>query len=212
MGLFNLFKNSKKPYKDESLNSIYELLFCDDIDLFKKNVQQVISYPFDILFSANTNKEDLNRVIGDVKLESRIKILACNKLILMGNPIKKKELLAVIVEIGLDDGLDVLAAFKDGTARYINHSEKLIVLDTVDDASNKLISKLFTDSEEVVKKIGPWDKARRPHPEKGNVRITFLVSDGLYFGEGPIKVLFNDVLAGPALASAGQFMKYIVMK
>jgi hypothetical protein len=210
MGVFDIFRKSKMPYRDKSLNLIYELLFCDNIDLFKGSTQQDGKYPFDILLSDNISEEDINKVIKDDQIESRIKILAYNKLILMGNPINKKELFAVIVEIGLDNGLDVLAAYKDGSARYINHSEKLIVWDTVDNISDKLINELFINSERVVRKIGPWDKPRRPFPKKGIVRITFLVSDGLYFGEGPIGVLFNSALDGPALKAATQFMKYLV--
>jgi len=42
------------------------------------------------------------------------------------------------------------------------------------------------------------------------VRISFLVTDGLYFGEGPINVLFSDALAAPALSSATALMQYLV--
>jgi hypothetical protein len=121
-------------------------------------------------------------------------------------------LLAVIVEIGLPQGLDVLASFKDGSARYINQTEKILVWETKDENSNILTSKLFAESANVVKQIGPWLEPRRPHPSKGNVRITFLVSDGLYFGEGPMNVLFNDPLASPALTAATELMKYLTEK
>jgi hypothetical protein len=63
-----------------------------------------------------------------------------------------------------------------------------------------------------VNKIGVWDKPRRPNPTKGNVRITFLVSDGLYFGEGPMNILFNDEMASPALTNATELMKYLTEK
>jgi hypothetical protein len=64
----------------------------------------------------------------------------------------------------------------------------------------------------IIGRIGLWDGARKPHPVKGNVRIAFLVSDGLYFGEGPINVLFNDALAAPALSSAAALMNYMTNK
>ena len=35
--------------------------------------------------------------------------------------------LGVIVEVGLDEGLDVLASYQDGTARYINYTGKMIL-------------------------------------------------------------------------------------
>ena len=44
MGLFSFFKKSPEqvitstdPYKDSSTNLIYNLLFCDNIDLYKDN-------------------------------------------------------------------------------------------------------------------------------------------------------------------------------
>jgi len=136
--------------------------------------------------------------------------LTYNKLLIKGQKIDKKELLAVITEIGLDNGLDVLASFRDGTARYINQSGKMIIWESPNNTSNTLTDKLFDNSYTAVSKIGPWDKPRRPNPEKGIIRITFLVSNGLSFGEGPINVLFNDPVAGPALSSAAELMKYLM--
>jgi hypothetical protein len=41
------------------------------------------------------------------------------------------------------------------------------------------------------------------------VRITFLVSDGLYFGEGPANIFFKDPMAGPVLNAATQLLQFI---
>jgi len=212
MGILNIFKKSLQPYKDPSTNLIYELLFCDNLELYKNNNQKPNTYPWDILFSNSANNFDFEKIIGDVDIESRIKILTYNRLLVNKQNVDKKELLGVIVEVGLDNGLDVLASFRDGTARYINQTGKMIVWETVDDTLNDLTNKLFEYSYTIVNKIGPWDKPRKSNPEKGVVRITFLVSDGLYFGEGPINTLFNDPMAGPALASAAELMKYLMEK
>jgi hypothetical protein len=212
MGIFDLFRKTTKPYKHPSINLIYELLFCDDLGLYKSNTQPPYNYPLSILLSDTPNYVDLEKIIADASIESRIKILAYNKLLSNGKKVTKKELLAVIVEIGLENGLDVLASFKDGTARYINQTEKMLIWETTDATSNNLTDKLFEDSYIVVNQIGPWDKPRRPHPQKGIARITFLVSDGLYFGEGPINVLFNDPMDAPALLSATELMKYLMEK
>ena len=71
---------------------------------------------------------------------------------------------------------------------------------------------MFTNSLEIVNQIGVWDQPRRPHPDTGMVRITFLVSDGIYFGEGRIDVLFNDPMGGPALVSGTELMQYITAR
>jgi hypothetical protein len=215
MGLFSFFKKSpttSDPYKDTATNLIYNLLFCDNIELFKVNTQTPYTYPFDILFSETSTIADYQKIIDDTNSDSRLKVLAYNRQLSKGHKPKKKELLGVIIEVGLDDGLDVLASFNDGTARYINQTGKMIIWQTTDETSNKLSQDLFSKSQGILKQIGPWDKPRRSYPTKGIARITFLVSDGLYFGEGPIDILFNDPLASPALTSGTELMRYLTQK
>ena len=222
MGLFSFFKKSPAqtqtkssidPYKDSSTNFIYNLLFCDNLNLYKEKTQQPYTYPFDILFSETSTVADLQKIIDDKNSDPRIKILSYNRQLAGGHKPAKKELLAVIVEIGLDEGLDVLASFNNGTARYINHTGKILVWETTDgEAANKITTDLFASSQNIVNQIGVWDKPRRPNPTKGNVRITFLVSDGLYFGEGPMDVLFSDPMASPALTKATELMQYLTQK
>lgn len=201
--------HSSLPYHDDATNTIYELLFCDNIDLFKTGNTSSAGYPWNILFAPSADISGLQKIIFDDGLESRLKILASNALIKHGQPVEEKELFGVIVEVGLDEGLDVLAAYQDGTARYINYTGKMIIWDTADKTSEEITAQLFMDSLNIVHRIGPWNAARRPCPGKGTVRISFLVSDGLYFGEGPINVLFSDALAAPALSSATALMQYL---
>ena len=219
MGLFSFFKKSPEqvttstnPYKDSSTKLIYNLLFCDNIDLYKDNTKPPYTYPFDILFSETSTISDLQKIIDDSNSDPRQKVLSYNRQIASGHKPSKKELLAVIVEVGLESGVDALASFNDGTARYINQTGKLLVWETTDEKSNELTKDLFLKSQNIVNQIGAWDKPRRQAPTKGNVRITFLVSDGLYFGEGPIDVLFNDPMASPALTSATYLMNYFTEK
>lgn len=222
MGLFGFFKKTPvqtqvptaiTPYKDNSVNLIYNLLFCDNLNLYKEKTQQPYTYPFDVLFSETSSVIDLQKIIDDKNSDPRIKVLAYNRQLAAGHKSTKRELLAVIVEVGLEDGLDVLASFNNGTARYINQTGKILVWEKTDDESaNKLTNDLFAKSQNIVNRIGAWDKPRRPNPAKGNVRITFLVSDGLYFGEGPMNTLFGDPLASPALTKATELMQYLTQK
>jgi hypothetical protein len=69
---------------------------------------------------------------------------------------------------------------------------------------------LLAASQAVVDRIGPWDKPRLPAPKAGNVRLTFLVSDGLYFGEGKFEDLSRDSLGGPVINAAGQLLAQTV--
>ncbi len=189
------------------------MLFCDNLELFKEKTNESHNYPFDILFSDNSSTTDLQKIIDDTISDPITKVLAYNRQIKIGHKPTKKELFAVIVEGGLDEGLDVLASFNNGTARYINHTGKILVWETTEDKkANEITKQLFENSSNIVNKIRAWDKPRRPNPTKGNVRITFLVSDGLYFGEGPIDVLFSDPMASPALTTATELMQYLTEK
>lgn len=223
MGLFSFLKKTPSnvqihplaiaPFKDSSTNLIYNMLFCDNLNLYKEKTQQPYKYPFDILFSEPSSVSDLQKIIEDKNSDPRIKALAYNRQLTGGHKPAKKELLAVIVEVGLENGLDVLASFKDGTARYINQTGKILVWETKDDTSaNRITNDFFAHSQNVVNQIGVWDKPRLPNPTKGNLRITFLVSDGLYFGEGPMNVLFNNPMASPALTKATELMQYLTQK
>lgn len=201
---------SARPYHDDSVNAIYALLFGDDPGLIKQGATSDAGSPWAILTANQPANSDLLKIASDASHETRARLLAYHLLRTNGFVVEEKELLAVIVEVGMDDGLDVLAAYLDGTARYINYTGKMIIWDAPDQTSMEITRQLFNDSKIIVGKIGPWTGPRRPFPGKGTVRISFLVSDGLYFGEGPINVLFSDALAAPALTSASALMQYLV--
>jgi len=198
------------PYKSESSNRIYNMLFCDNNELFRPDKKFISVYPWNILFSMETDTSELKKIVEDIKIESRIKLLACNKLLLLGIMPENKELLGVIIEVGLAEGLDVLAAYRDGTARYINYSEKMVFWESPSSDSNKIIDNLFKESEIVLKQIGPWDKERLRFPAKGTVRISFLVSDGLYFGQGSVDNFFNEKLSASILKYGNELMTFLI--
>jgi len=200
------------PYLDGATNSIYDLLFCDNLDSFKATIKTPYAYPWDVLLSASPSVSDLQKIIMNTLLESRIRLFACHLLRKLGQAPHERILLGVIVEIGMEEGLDVLASYRDGSARYINYTGRILIWDTSDLQSALITKKIFDESEKIVAKIGPWKDPRRPAPSKDMVRISFLVSDGLYFGEGGVNVLFNDPMAAPALTAATSMLKYITEK
>lgn len=196
------------PYRDDGLNDVYQLLFCDWINRYK-TPELVGQFPWAEIFKDSPNPDELQKIIDHPNVETRPKILAYRRLAEIGKPSAKKELMGMIVEVTIDGGLDTLAAYKDGTARYINHSEKIIIWDVPTPESRELTKKLFDEGEIIVKKIGPWDDDRLPPPAQGFVRITLLVCHELYFGEGPTEVLFNDPIGKAALGEATMLLQYL---
>lgn len=202
----------KGPYKDESANFIYQLLFCDDLALAKKHHTGERAEPWLTLLSDTPSLEKVAEIAGDEKVESRVRMFAYNVLREAKRDVPKKKLFATIIEVRLPEGVDTLAVFTDGGARYINHSGKMAFVEGETELFAKEIESVLAGSSPIVAAIGPWDKARLPAPPKGNIRMTFLVSDGLYFGEGPMDAMQQDPMAAPLIQAATSLLLKLVNK
>ena len=198
------------PYEDEATNVIYQLLFCDRPALFEKHHTGRLEAPWSTLFSKDPDLDALSEIAEDKQHESRVRALAFNLLHAAGNSVPVKEYLGTIIEVRLEEGLDTLAVFADGGARYINYSGKVAVVEGSPSAFDAEIKGVIEASKPIVAAIGPWEGDRLPPPKLGNIRMTFLVSDGLYFGEGPMGAMQGDGLAGPLISAATKLLLRIV--
>ncbi len=199
-----------KPYAEPKINFMYNLLFCDELSLFKNNGNAGNSGIWSILLAEKPDKVAIRKVAEDETNEGRVRALGYNQLRAIGENVPPKKLFGVIIEVPLEQGLDVLAVFSEGGIRYINQSGKLVIFEGNGHPLEAQAKELVSTALPIVQRIGPWEKQRLPPPVAGNVRLTFLVSDGLYFGEGPFKALQQDQLAGPVLAKAAQLLQRVV--
>ena len=198
-----------EPYQSGAANDLYHLLFCDEPALFGARAGQTPTAWQEALFAEPPDSAALLALANDPSQEGRVRYLAFSRLRATGASVAAKGLSGVIVEVPLDGGLDTLAAFSEGGVRYLNHTGKASVFEGVD-ALKPFVDRLFAASEPVVARIGPWEQPRRPPPAHGNIRLTFLVSDGLYFGEGPMIVMQRDPMAGPIIQRATELLQTIV--
>ena len=76
-------------------------------------------FPLASVLSDTATHEMLETIAGDTAVESRVRILAFNRLRAMKRPVPARQLLGTIIEFPQHDGLDTLAAFADGRVRYI---------------------------------------------------------------------------------------------
>ena len=197
------------PYSNEAANAIYNLLFCDDAASFgAKTGEQPTSWQT-ALASTPVEVVTLRALAEDSTQEGRIRYLAYQRLRNSGQTVPAKRLLGVIIEMPLSAGLDTLAAYSEGGVRYINYTGKLLVIEGIP-SFHPLVERLFAASQAVVSVIGPWDKPRREPPPPGVVRLTFLVSDGLYFGEGPLSVMQKEAMAAPIIQRATELLQAAV--
>jgi hypothetical protein len=162
------------------------------------------------LVAEKPDGDALRAIAGDPLQESRIRILAYNRLREIGAPIQPKQLLGMIVEYCTDEGLDVLAAYADGEVRYINRSGGTSFFLGPVSIVEAQVRTFIAASQQAVDQIGPWTKARLAPPPRGVVRMTFLVSDGLYFGQGLYTDLWEDPMGRSILGPSEELLKAVV--
>lgn len=197
-----------KPYASQSANALYNMLFCDDASAFAGKPgapaaqwqKALLSMPADILA--------LQELACDVSLEGRVRYLAFARLRESGHTVLPKILLGVIAEVPMPGGLDALAAFREGSVRYINQSEKILVMEGATRLA-PIVDGLFAATMVAMGRIGPWDRPRLGPPAHGNIRLSFLVSDGLYFCEGPMPAMRRDGMAGPIIEWAAELLQAV---
>ncbi len=197
------------PYGGESSNFMYNLLFCDDVASFKPTVDAEVAPWQATLFAEPTDFSAFELLASDTSQEGRARYLAYSLLRSDDRPVPDKILLGVIVEVGLPEGLDVLAAYSDGGVRYINKTGKLAILEGVTD-TRPLVQEVLDAAQSVVARTGPWPGARLAPPRVGNIRISFLVSDGLYFGQGPTAQMQKESMAAPLIQKATALLQTVV--
>lgn len=120
------------------------------------------------------------------------------------------EVLGVVVDMGLEEGLDTLAAFADGSARYLNHSGSAIVWEVPDIAVGERTRALLAAAEAVIPVTGPLDAPRPGPPGEGGAMISVLTPGGLHVGAGSIHALSRDSRGGPVIEAGAALMGLLV--
>lgn len=197
-------------YRRPEIDRIYNLLFCDDLELLRGHDTAPAREPFRTLLSNDPSREALEEIARHPDSESRVRALAYGLLRARGASVPAKNLLGIIIEMPQPRGLDVLAAFEDGSIRYINHTGKLAVFQPAPAGLDKIAREWLNAAQRVVYRIGPWDRPRLPPPSRGMVRLTFLVSDGLYFGQGPVRLMRRDPLSAPVMLKSAELLLAVV--
>ncbi len=146
-------------------------------------------------------KTHLLRILDQPGLESRNYLQAWHFLRALGVAPESdpKHLYGVVLEAGVNGGLDVIGAYEDHSARYWNFGGAGVVWDRPDDSLDADIDALFAVARTTLQQIGPWEGARLGPPGQGVIRISFLTPRGLHFGQGEAAIFQRDPLAGPII-------------
>ena len=116
----------------------------------------------------------------------------------------------VVIDVGLDGGLDTLAGYEDGTARYLNQGGGAIVWEARDPSIDEAINALIAASQTVVERSGPLDGPRPAAPAAGYAAIWILTDGGIHLGAGPFQTLAMDPLGGPVIAAGTDLMRQLI--
>ncbi len=158
-------------------------------------------------------REAVRSILEMPDLETRVSLQAWHTLRELGEKPpeeRTKDVLGVVVEVGMPKGLDLVAAYRDHRARYFNYGGAGVLWERRDDSLDGLIDELLQVGGVVAQAIGPWTQARPPEPKNGNARINLLTPSGIHLGQGPVEALTQDAMGGPILSAAFGLMKRLV--
>lgn len=178
-----------------------ELLFADqDLDeiLWRLPAQdgwgprQASSNPWPLLHMARALREQgrfrqaalvLKRVADARDSQTRIRLwawAALRKLGVKPEPPAADEVLGIVIELPLPLGVDALAAYRDGSARYVNQGGATLDFSGENPEGLRRISKLLDHAQALAggMPVGP----RRP-PPKNRLRCSLLTRQGIRCGE-----------------------------
>jgi hypothetical protein len=158
-------------------------------------------------------KRELRPVLKMPELETRIFLQTWHNLRELGEKPpadRAREILGIVVEVGMPKGLDIVAAYRDHRARYFNYGGAGVLWERRDDSLDGLIDELLQAGSVVANSIPPWTQEKPPEPKRGNVRINLLTPSGIHLGQGPTEALNQDAMGGPILSAAYGLMKRLV--
>lgn len=213
---------SLKP--DSIQREIRDTLFCDLplARLVQVRFEAPLAEPWDSFRRARklidagdqeAAKQVLRQILQMTQLESRNLLQAWHSLRELGEDPpkeKEKEVLGVVVEVGMRKGLDLVAAYSDRRARYFDNAGAGILWEHPDDSLDESIDNLLQNGATVVQVIPPWKHRRPPEPGRGDVRINVLTPSGLHLGQGPKEALTKDPMGGAILTSAFALMGKLI--
>lgn len=118
--------------------------------------------------------------------------------------------LGVVVDMHTEEGLDTVAGFADGSARYLGYSGAGVVWEVPDAIVGGLVQELLFRALDVVAMTGPLEGSRPGPPGHGGAMISVLTPGGIHVGAGSVYALSNDSRGGPVIAAAADLLRVLV--
>jgi hypothetical protein len=161
--------------------------------------------------NAGQSPTRIKGVAEDAFQEARARAWAWTALRKLGEkpaPMYQQEVLGVVVEVPVDDGLDVLAAYTDGSVRFLGHADQLIVREADGKPDAKVAALVSQAHALLASPPAPRDKAAPPPPPEA-VRFTALSANGLHRVEVPWKEVEKGGKYEPLFAAAVDLLREV---
>lgn len=120
------------------------------------------------------------------------------------------EVLGVVVEVPVDGAHDVLAAYADGSVRYLNHAGGATILDTVPAEVAATVPPLLAAGQALADQIGVWEMPALPPLPLDHTRLCMLTRGGHRFGQGPDGALQAQPGATELFSAATELLVAVV--
>lgn len=132
-------------------------------------------------------KAELLSIARDEEAESRARLWAWKALReehALPEPGEATRVLGVIAEVPVDGGLDVLAAYTDGSVRFLGHADQLIAIEG-DGAPGKRAASVLREASVLLAAPPTQRNPKAPRPPANKVRLTALAPTGSHQVEVP---------------------------
>ena len=213
MSLFRRSQQSPEPRTDAG-STIRELLYGDvPLAAWRAQPTDDLSRQFQMAAAtlrsgdSSATRQILEPIAANEHLDSRDRLEAWATLRELGvNPPQSVAslVLGLVIDVPMSAGLDTLAAYADGSARYVNQSGALAIVEPTSPLSARVLE-LVDAGQQLALLIGPWD-GNRPPLRPDHARISMLCPGGLYFGDGPVNEIMQDPIAEPVFRCGAQLV------
>jgi hypothetical protein len=181
------------PTREDDFSFVVSAIQAGELEEAEEWLANAISgYPWVLMAAAHVKLRmneaaEAGRLLRAVTLisnEARLRLWAWHNLRLLGKypaPDLARQVLGVVIEVPFEDSADVLAAYADGSARYINHQGGMIVWDRLDEVITPLVLNVIRDT----RPVGDEHEERSDDPVlPDQVRLSVLTPGGISVWEG----------------------------
>jgi hypothetical protein len=117
-------------------------------------------------------------------------------------PEQAKRVLGAVAEVAVAGGHDLLAAYADGSVRYLNVGGAAVAVDVPTPELHTSAAEWLRAAQDLAMAIGPWEGDQLPPLPAGHSRLTVLTPSGPHFGQARHDALQADPKAAQFLRRA----------